>query len=62
LSQVLQSNDHYPNAMSKQVKSKCYNIQVSYSSCGDLLELFGGLQIIELKLAMDDHELTKVYL
>ena len=31
------------------------------SSCGDLMELFGGLQIIELKLAMDDHELTKIY-
>jgi hypothetical protein len=58
----LQSNDHYPNAKSKQVKSKCYNIQVSYSSYGDLLELFDGLKIIELKLAMDDYELNKVYL
>jgi hypothetical protein len=38
-----------------------YNIQVSYLSCGDLLELFGGLQISELKLAMDDHGLIKVY-
>jgi hypothetical protein len=38
-----------------------YNIQVQRSSCGNLLELFGGLQIIELKLAMDGHELIKVY-
>jgi hypothetical protein len=32
------------------------------SNCGDLLEIFGGLQIFEWKLALDDHELTKVYL
>ena len=33
---------------------------MQYSSC-DLLAIIGGLQIFELKLAMDDHELTKVY-
>ena len=30
----------------------CYNIQVSYSSCGDLLTIIGGLQIFELKLGI----------
>ena len=29
----------------KTMKSKYYNIQVSYSSCEDLLEIFDGLQI-----------------
>jgi len=27
----------------------------------DLLDTFDGLQMFELKLAMDDYELTKVY-
>ena len=30
----------------------CYNIQVLYSSCGDLLAIISGLQIFELKLAI----------
>jgi hypothetical protein len=45
LNHVIKSDDHYPNAKSKWVKSKCYNIQVSWSSCGDLLKLYDGLQI-----------------
>jgi hypothetical protein len=54
----------YPNPIPSEnwVKSKSYNIQVSYSSCGDSLELFDGLQIIKLKLATNDHELIKVSL
>ena len=28
----------------------------------DLLDIINGLQIIKWKLAMDDHDLTKVYL
>ena len=44
------------------MKSKCattYKCKIHV--VGDLLDIFVGLQIFELKLAMDDHELTKVY-
>jgi hypothetical protein len=49
LSQILTSDGYYPSAMTRQwspsaTTYKCYN-----SSCGDLLELFDGLQIWELK-------------
>jgi hypothetical protein len=40
----------YSNAKSRWVNSKCYNIQVSYQVMDDLLELFDGLQIFDLKL------------
>jgi hypothetical protein len=62
LSQVVKPSA-YPNPMPTQNKwspsatiYKCY-----LSSCGDLLDIFGGLQTFELKLDMEDHKLTKVY-
>jgi hypothetical protein len=44
----------------KTMKSKFYNIQVSYSNCGDLLEIFDGLQTyLSWSLLVDDHELQR---
>ena len=62
LSQVMK-RIAYPNPMPSQNKrspsATTYNCNIQ--DCGDLLDIFGGLQIYELKLAKDDHELTKVY-
>jgi len=44
----------------KTMKFKCYNIQVSCSNCGDLLEIFDGLQTyLSWSLLEDDHELQR---
>jgi len=53
----------YPIPMPSQNK---WSLNATTYKCkihvvGDLLDIFVGLQIFELKLAMDDHELTKVY-
>jgi hypothetical protein len=42
----------YPNTKSRKVKSKCYNIQVSWSSCGDLLSYLMTCKLFESMLAI----------
>ena len=52
LSQVLRLSAILSHCQIKIVKSKCATTYKCYnSSCGDLLEIFGGLLIIKLKLA-----------
>ena len=50
-----------PNDKSNKWSPSATTYKCNIQDCGDLLDIFGGLQIYELKLAKDDHELTKVY-